>query len=89
MFSMITRINESKTLTGHISCECKCKFDGRKCNINQNWNNSKCRCKCQKMYMWKNGKCSASTIGDGIIDVTKIIPRKTIKHRSKQEYLLP
>ena len=25
---MITWINESKTLTKHISCECKCKFDG-------------------------------------------------------------
>ena len=27
---MITRINEPKTLTKHISCKCKCKFDGRK-----------------------------------------------------------
>ena len=26
-FNMITGINESKTLTKHISCECKCKFD--------------------------------------------------------------
>ena len=32
MFSMVTGINESKTLTKHISCECK--FDGRKCNSN-------------------------------------------------------
>ena len=42
---MITRINESKTLTKHISCECKneinCKFDGRKCNSDQLWNNDK------------------------------------------------
>ena len=28
MFNMITGINESKTLTKHISCKCKCKFDG-------------------------------------------------------------
>ena len=28
---MIAGINESKTLTKHISCECKCKFDGAKC----------------------------------------------------------
>ena len=28
---MITGINESKTLTKHILCECKCKFDGTKC----------------------------------------------------------
>ena len=39
---MITRINESKILTKHLSCECECKFDGRKCNSNQKWNNDKC-----------------------------------------------
>ena len=32
--NMITRINESKILTRHISCKCKCKFDGRKYNSN-------------------------------------------------------
>ena len=31
-----------KTLTKHISCDCKCKFDGRKCNSYQKWNNDKC-----------------------------------------------
>ena len=35
MFNMITEINESKTLVKYVSCECKCKFDGRKCNSNQ------------------------------------------------------
>ena len=30
-----TGINESKTLTKHIPCECKCNFDGTKCNSNQ------------------------------------------------------
>ena len=30
VFNMNTGINESKTLTKHISCKCKCKFDGRK-----------------------------------------------------------
>ena len=34
-FSMITGINESKTLTKHISCECKCRFDERKYNSDQ------------------------------------------------------
>ena len=34
VFNIITRVNESKTLT-HISCKCKWKFDGRKCNSNQ------------------------------------------------------
>ena len=31
---MITGINESKTLTKHISCKYNCKFDGRKWNSN-------------------------------------------------------
>ena len=43
VFNMITGTNEWKTLTKHISCECKCKFHGRKWNSNQKWNNDKCR----------------------------------------------
>ena len=61
---MITRINESKTLTKHIPRKCKCKFDGRKCNSNQKWNNDKfwCECKkhhrCEKDYTWNPATCS-------------------------------
>ena len=32
VFTMITTINESKTLTKHKPRECKCKFNGRNCN---------------------------------------------------------
>ena len=35
ILNMITEINESETLTKNISCECKCRFDGRKCNSGQ------------------------------------------------------
>ena len=35
VFNMITGINGPKTLTKHISCECKCTFGGRKCNSDQ------------------------------------------------------
>ena len=34
-FNMIARINESKTLTKHLSCKGKRKFDGPKNNPNQ------------------------------------------------------
>ena len=34
---MIAGTNESKTSTKHISCECKCKRDGTKCNSNHLW----------------------------------------------------
>ena len=63
MFNIITRINESKTLTKHISCECKCKFDGRKCNSDQWCNNDKCQCVCKKRhvcekdYIWNPAPC--------------------------------
>ena len=77
---MITGINESKTLTKHISCKCKCKFDGRKCHSDQWWNNNKCRCDCRKRhvcgkdYVWnpatsnsENGKYLASIMDDSVI----------------------
>ena len=41
---MITGINEPETLRKHISCKCKCKFGGRKCNSNRKQNCDKCRC---------------------------------------------
>ena len=76
-------------MTKHIACNCKCKFDSRKCNLNQKWNNSKfqCQCKnlkehhvCKKDYIWspatcscKNDKYLASTIDDSVIMCDEII----------------
>ena len=51
---MITGINESKTLTEIISCECKCEFDGKKYNSNKWWNNEKCQCGCEKHHITNN-----------------------------------
>ena len=39
IFSTITRINEFNTLTKYISCECKCKFDGKRCKSKVEINN--------------------------------------------------
>ena len=46
-FNMVTRINKSKTLATHISCESKCRLNDKKCNLNQRWNNNKCLFDCQ------------------------------------------
>ena len=46
---MVPDISESKTLTKHISCECKIKFD--ECKSNQWWSNDKRRCECKKHYI--------------------------------------
>ena len=66
VFNMVTGIKESRTLTKHISCKCKCKFNSKKCNSNQKWNNNKCRCvcknpkehHCKKNYFWNPATCS-------------------------------
>ena len=75
-----------KTLTKHVSCEFKCKFDVRKCNSNQKWNDYKYRCECKKHhicekdYIWnpatcscENGKYLASIIYDLVITCDEII----------------
>ena len=48
VFNIISGINKSKTLTKHISRECKCKLDGKNYNSNQWWNHDKCQCECKK-----------------------------------------
>ena len=83
---MITEKNESKILTNDISCKCKCRFDGKKCNSDQLSNNDKCLCECKKRhvceknYIWnpstyscKNGKYLASIMNDSGITCDKII----------------
>ena len=75
---MIAGINESKTLTKHISFECKYKFDGGKYNSNQSWNNDKCWCECEKHriyekdHIWNPAACSCKNGKDllSIIDDT-------------------
>ena len=53
-FDMIAGINEFKTLTTHISFECKCRLDGKKCNLDQLCNNDRFRCECKNvMYVKK------------------------------------
>ena len=80
ILSMITGINESKTLTKHRSCDCKYKFDGRKCNWNYWWSKDKYRCECKNhhvcekdriwnpaTYSYENGKYLASIMDDSQI----------------------
>ena len=41
VFKPITRIYQAKTLTKHISCDCKCKFNSKTCKSNQKGNDDK------------------------------------------------
>ena len=96
VFNMNTELNESKTLAKHIPCECKCKFDGRKCNSNQRCNNDKCwwECKkhniCEKDYTWNTAICSCengkylANIKDGsVITCDEIIDAETKSYNEK------
>ena len=94
VFNMITGINESKTLTKHISCECKCKVDGRTCNSDQWWNNGKCQCDCKKHhvyekdYVWNPATCSCDNgkYLESIMDYSAIIcdeVRKSCDEKAK------
>ena len=60
---MITGINESKTLTKEISCECKCKFDGKNVvqingGITINADVSVKNHVCEKDYVWNPATCN-------------------------------
>ena len=66
VLKMITGINELKTIMKHISCECKCKFGGRKCNSNPKWNNDKCCSQCKNK---KNIDCVKKITFATLLDV--------------------
>ena len=85
-FNIIAGIYESKTLTKHISCKYKDRFDGRKCNSDRQWNNDKCQCECKKIHVSKkdyvrnpatcnqeNGKYLACIINNSAITCDEII----------------
>ena len=98
---MITGINESKTLTKHISCECKCRFDGKKHKFNQKWNNYKCRSECKIHHICgkdfiqnpascscKNGNYLASIIDNSVItcdEITDAEEKETISTNFKEK----
>ena len=51
MLNIVARMNELKTLTKHISCECKCKVDRTSCNSGQWGNNG-------KYHVWNPATCN-------------------------------
>ena len=97
IFTMITGITESKTLTKHLSCECKCKFNGKKCNSNQWWNNDKCWCECKKHYLCQNNyvwdpatcNCENGKYLASIMDDSTIICDEVIESYNKEIKTIP
>ena len=65
-FSLTSRVNETRFLVQHESCECKCRLNEGVCNSKQKWNHDECRCECKELndwsscsvdYMWNSSMC--------------------------------
>ena len=84
VFHMIAGKIELEILTKDISCKCKCKLDGRKCNSNQKWNNDKYRCECKKHICVKDYICNPSTCRCKNGKYKSLIDSKSLRIRSNK-----
>ena len=66
-FNLILRLNETRFLIQHESCECKCGLNESVCNSKQKWNHNKFSCEykeldgwrsCKDNYMWNPSTCN-------------------------------
>ena len=61
------RLNETRNVLWHESCNCVCRLNSSVCNSKQIWNGDTCRCDCNedfagiincaKGYMWNPSTC--------------------------------
>ena len=62
VYNFLMRLNETRNVLWHESCNCVCRLNSSVCNSKQIWNNDVCRCDCNedfvgiinctKRYMW-------------------------------------
>ena len=79
--NMITNKNEPKTMTKHISRDCKYKFNSTTCNSNQEWKNKTYQCEYKNYQKCKEDYSSNLSIC--ICENSKYL--KSIAHTSKIE----
>ena len=48
VFSLTSRINETRQIIWHETCKCVCRLTSAVCNSRQIWNKGKCRCECKE-----------------------------------------
>ena len=68
VFSLLSRINETRKVVWHQTCKCDCRLTSAVCNERQEWNKNKCVCECKedlvrklvcdKGYMWNLSTCA-------------------------------
>ena len=52
VFHSISRVNETRFLVQHGSCECKSRLNETVCNVKQKWNCNECQCDCKELDDW-------------------------------------
>ena len=67
VFNLMQRINETRNIIWHETCECVCRLTSAVFNTKQVWNEDKCRCECtedlidkgacDKEYIWNPSDC--------------------------------
>ena len=63
VFSLMSRINETRFIEWHEICKCKCRLDAIVCNNKQRCNKNKCRCECKELidedeeFFWNPSNC--------------------------------
>ena len=68
VFNLMSRINETRQIIWHETCECVCRLNSAVCNSRQIWNEDKWRCECKgdlvnkmvcdKGYIWNPSNCA-------------------------------
>ena len=86
VFSLVSRINETRYIKWHSTCKCKCRLDVSVCNNKQRWNEYKCRCECKKLidkgicdkrFNWNPSHCECEC------DVREYLHYKNCKCRKR------
>ena len=67
VYNFLMRLNETRNVLWHESCQCVCRLNSSVCNSKQIWNSNTCRCdcnedfagitNCNKGYMWNPSTC--------------------------------
>ena len=67
VYNFLIRLNETRNVLWHESCNCVCKLNSSVCNSKQIWNSDTCRCdcnedfagiiNCNKGYTWNPSTC--------------------------------
>ena len=86
IFNITTKIDQSETITKHISRNGNCKFNKR-CSLNQKLNKGKCRCECKNPINHHACKNSIRYLGSDLVASCNEIIEKTkntstnVKHK--------